>query len=93
LERNTARIVAEHLSRLGYAVQAGIGGHGVVGVLRNEGGKTILTRAELDALPFVFQFDEYKKGGARAMIGMVFVIAILFRTSCWANISVDEPWT
>jgi hippurate hydrolase len=32
-------------------VDTGIGGHGVVGVLSNEDGPTVLLRAELDALP------------------------------------------
>ena len=52
MEENTAKKVAGHLERLGYTVHAGIGGHGVVGVFQNgPGGKTILMRAELDALP------------------------------------------
>jgi metal-dependent amidase/aminoacylase/carboxypeptidase family protein len=57
MEANTARIVAQHLSRIGYEVHTGIGGHGVVGVLRNGGGKTILMRAELNALPIHGQTD------------------------------------
>jgi amidohydrolase len=52
MEENTARKVAGHLERLGYTVHTGIGGHGVVGVFQSgSGGKTVLIRAELDALP------------------------------------------
>jgi amidohydrolase len=38
-------------------VTTNIGGHGVVGILRNGPGKTILIRAELDALPILEQSD------------------------------------
>jgi amidohydrolase len=51
MEPNTAKVVAAHLERLGFTVHSGIGGHGVAGVLSNGPGKTILMRAELDALP------------------------------------------
>src|ERR1700737_1978462 len=37
--------------KLGYEVTAGVGGTGVVGVLRNGKGPTVLLRTELDALP------------------------------------------
>lgn len=58
MEEDTAKKVAAHLERLGYTVHTGIGGHGVVGVLQNgPGGKTILMRAELDALPIQEQTD------------------------------------
>ncbi|KAK4141401.1 uncharacterized protein C8A04DRAFT_39129 [Dichotomopilus funicola] len=52
MEEDTAKKVVAHLERLGYTVHTGIGGHGVVVVLQNgNGGKKILMRAELDALP------------------------------------------
>ncbi|HUN95005.1 MAG TPA: amidohydrolase [Bradyrhizobium sp.] len=51
-ERETARFVAERLRSFGLEVHEGIGGTGVVGVLRNgSGSRTIGLRAELDALP------------------------------------------
>ncbi|KAK4187645.1 hypothetical protein QBC35DRAFT_498217 [Podospora australis] len=53
MEERTAEKVAAHLQRLGYAVHTGVGGHGVVGVFDNGLGKTILMRAELDALPLL----------------------------------------
>lgn len=55
MEKETAEKVAAHLTRLGFTVHSGIGGHGVVGVFRNGVGKTILMRAELDALPILEQ--------------------------------------
>jgi amidohydrolase len=50
-EDSTATEVANHLRSLGLEVRMHIGGHGVVGILRNGIGKTVLLRAELDALP------------------------------------------
>ncbi|MGI5521685.1 amidohydrolase [Micromonospora sp. CA-259024] len=50
-EARTAGKFAERLRRDGYRVSTEIGGHGVVGVLRNGAGPTVLLRAELDALP------------------------------------------
>jgi amidohydrolase len=50
-ESRTAGVVACHLESLGYQVQRNIGGHGVVGILANGEGKTVLLRSELDALP------------------------------------------
>jgi amidohydrolase len=50
-EQRTARCVAGELQKYGFTVQTGIGGTGVVGVLSNGSGPTVLVRAELDALP------------------------------------------
>jgi amidohydrolase len=50
-ENRTAGIAAERLRRAGYKVAAGIGKTGVVGVLRNGDGPTIMLRADMDALP------------------------------------------
>ncbi len=50
-EHRTARCVAGELQKYGFTVQTGIGGTGVVGLLANGAGPTVLLRAELDALP------------------------------------------
>lgn len=50
-EQRTAQRVAGQLHEYGCTVQAGIGGTGVVGVLSNGGGPTVLLRADMDALP------------------------------------------
>jgi amidohydrolase len=50
-EHHTARRVGERLHGDGFAVTSGIGGTGVVGVLANGSGPTVLLRCELDALP------------------------------------------
>jgi amidohydrolase len=51
-EARTAKLVAEHLKKLGIEVQTGVGGHGVVGLLKGgQPGKTVALRADMDALP------------------------------------------
>jgi len=54
-EEATAARVADELDRLGFAVTRRVGGHGVVGVLTNGSGPTVLVRTDLDALPLVEQ--------------------------------------
>lgn len=50
-EQRTSAIVADRLKGLGFEVTTGVGGTGVVGVLRNGSGPTALFRADMDALP------------------------------------------
>ncbi|TQJ01118.1 hippurate hydrolase [Amycolatopsis cihanbeyliensis] len=50
-EYETARKLAARLSAAGYEVHTGIGGTGVLGVLRNGPGPVVLLRADIDALP------------------------------------------
>lgn len=50
-EEKTAAKLAAELKSLGIEVTTGVGGHGVVGVLRNGAGPTVLVRTDLDALP------------------------------------------
>jgi amidohydrolase len=50
-EEKTAAKLAARLRRLGFEVTTGVGGTGVVGVLKNGAGPTVMLRTELDALP------------------------------------------
>jgi len=50
-EYRTAGIAADWLKKHGYEVTEGVGGTGVVGLLRNGDGPTVLLRADMDALP------------------------------------------
>ena len=50
-ETKTAALAASKLKELGYEVLEGIGQTGVVGILRNGEGQTVLARADMDALP------------------------------------------
>lgn len=51
-EKATSELVAKELKSLGLIVQEGVGGYGVVGILEGgRPGKTLLLRADMDALP------------------------------------------
>ena len=50
-EVNTAAKLAERMRQLGYEVQTGVGGNGVVAVLKNGAGPAVLIRTDMDALP------------------------------------------
>ena len=50
-EHRTAGLVADRLREAGYEVHEGVGGTGVVGLLRNGEGPVVLLRADMDALP------------------------------------------
>lgn len=50
-EEKTARRISEELKKAGAEVTTGVGKHGVVGVLKNGPGKTVLVRSDLDGLP------------------------------------------
>jgi amidohydrolase len=50
-ETRTAGIAADRLRAAGFEVTTGIGKTGVVGLLRNGEGQTVMLRADMDALP------------------------------------------
>lgn len=50
-ETKTAARLAKELRRAGAKVTTGVGGTGVVGILRNGEGPTLLVRADMDGLP------------------------------------------
>ncbi len=50
-EEKTAAKLAERLRALGYEVATGVGRTGVVAVMKNGAGPTVLVRADMDALP------------------------------------------
>ncbi|MBX3424884.1 MAG: amidohydrolase [Pirellulales bacterium] len=50
-EKETADRLAGEVRSLGFETTEQVGGHGVVGVLKNGAGPTVLLRADMDALP------------------------------------------
>jgi len=50
-ETRTAGLAADRLRASGYEVTTGVGKTGVVGILRNGDGPTVMLRADMDALP------------------------------------------
>jgi amidohydrolase len=57
-ETRTAKIVAEHLRKLGIEIKEGVAKTGVVGILRGDKpGPCIALRADMDALPVIERVD------------------------------------
>jgi amidohydrolase len=57
-ETRTAALVAQHLKSLGLEVRTGVGGTGVIGILRGgRPGPVVALRADMDALPVTEQVD------------------------------------
>ena len=52
-EEQSSKKMAQNLRQLGFDVTEGIGGYGVVGILRNGNGPTVMVRADMDGLPVV----------------------------------------
>lgn len=50
-EERTAETLAKRVKALGFDVTTGIGGTGLVAILRNGSGPVVMLRTELDALP------------------------------------------
>ena len=50
-EERTAGVAADRVRAAGYEVTTGVGKTGVVGLLRNGEGPTVMLRADMDALP------------------------------------------
>lgn len=66
-EVRTAALVAAHLRSLGMEVTTGVGGHGVVGLLRGgKPGPVVALRADMDALPVEELVDLPFKSKVRA---------------------------
>jgi len=62
-EERTAALAAEWLQTAGFEVTTGVGKTGVVGLLRNGDGPTVMLRADMDALPVQEQTGlEYASG-------------------------------
>ena len=50
-EVNTSKTLAQHLKKLGFEVTENVGKTGVVGIMKNGEGPTVMVRADMDALP------------------------------------------
>ncbi len=54
-EVTTAKRIARELNTAGFTVTTGIGGHGVVAILKNGAGPTVMLRTDMDGLPVLEQ--------------------------------------
>jgi amidohydrolase len=52
-EVNTAERIGKELENAGFAVTRNVGGHGLVGVLKNGDGPVVMVRTDLDGLPVI----------------------------------------
>ena len=50
-EEKTAAKLAERMRKLGYEVTTNVGGYGIVAILKNGPGPTLMVRTDMDALP------------------------------------------
>ena len=65
-ELRTAKLVADHLKSLGIEVRTGVGGNGVVGILKGgKRGPVVALRADMDALPVAELADVSYKSAIR----------------------------
>lgn len=77
METRTAAIVAKDLEALGFDVQSGIGRTGVVAVLKNGAGPTVMYRADMDAnaveeatgLPYASKVRVRREDGSESPVG------------------------
>ena len=77
-EEKTASKMASHLRNLGFEVTQHVGGHGVVAVLRNGPGPTVLVRTDMDALPI------------KEMTGLAYASTIVFKSDAGDSVSVTH---
>lgn len=56
-EKETSAFLADQLEAAGCEVTRNVGGFGVVGIMKNGAGPTVLVRSDLDALPIVEKTD------------------------------------
>lgn len=77
-EVQTAVKIAGELRQLGYEVTTGVGGTGVVALLRNGPGPTVMLRTELDALPVTEN------------TGLPFASTVVVKTDAGADVGVSH---
>ena len=88
-EEKTARTLATRLTALGYEVTSGVGGTGVVGVLRNGTGPTVLLRTDLDALPvqektgLAYASTATARDDGGAMVSVMHACGHDIHMTCW----------
>ncbi len=88
-EEKTAAKLTQELKTLGFEVTTKVGGHGIVGVLRNGEGPTVLVRTDMDALPVTEKTDLPYASKARARnkegqeVGLMHACGHDMHMTCW----------
>jgi amidohydrolase len=102
-EEETAARMAAELRALGFEVTEKVGGHGVVGVLKNGKGPTVLVRTDLDALPVEEKTGLPYASKVRARdkdgndVGVMHACGHDMHMTCWAGtakvlVSMKDQW-
>lgn len=90
-EEKTAARMAEELKKLGLEVTTKVGGHGVVGVLKNGSGPVVLVRTDLDGLPVTEQTGLPYASKARGVnsvgteVGVMHACGHDIHMACWVG--------
>jgi hippurate hydrolase len=101
-EQTAARLVKE-MKEIGFEVSTGVGGHGIVCVLKNGEGPTVLARTDMDALPVVEQTGLPYASKARARdkygndVGVMHACGHDMHMTCWVGTarvlaSLKDQW-
>ncbi|GAA4415118.1 M20 family metallopeptidase [Actinokineospora soli] len=93
-ETRTAGIAARELRAAGFEVAEGVGGTGVVGVLRNGDGPTVLLRADMDALPMAERTGlEYASATEGAMHACGHDMHVTCLVGAARELAADRSWS
>jgi hippurate hydrolase len=90
-EENTAARMAKELRGLGFETTTKVGGHGVVGILKNGEGPTILVRTDMDALPVVEKTELTYASAVRTLdrfrndVGVMHACGHDMHMTCWCG--------
>src|SRR5262249_25804802 len=90
-EAQTAARLVEEMKEIGFEVTPQVGGHGVVAILRNGKGPTVLVRTDTDALPVVERTGVPYASQARARgkdgneVGVMHACGHDMHMTCWVG--------
>lgn len=102
-EAATSAKLAQEMRRLGFEVTTGLGGHGIVCVLRNGEGPTIMVRTDMDALPVTektglpYASQEIVRGRDGKPVGVMHACGHDMHMTCWVGTAkvlsaLKEKW-
>lgn len=102
-EEKSAKRMAGELKKLGFEVTEKVGGHGVVGVLRNGKGPTVLVRTDMDALPVIERTNLPYASTVRVrdkqgnLVGVMHACGHDMHMTCWvgtarALVELKDQW-
>lgn len=102
-EEKTAARMAREIKDLGFEVTQNFGGHGVIGVLRNGKGPTVMVRTDMDALPVIERTGLPYASTVRAIdkqgnpVGVMHACGHDMHMSCWVGtaknmVAMKDQW-